>query len=79
MMRNVMYSVQAVFSLKCKRILLFQSEDKFSLGFLDIRCLKNFFSGSLSFNKVTMIDIKQNVYNAISKRRDRVNSEGIVK
>jgi len=34
------------------------------------------FSGSLTFDKVRMADIKKSVYNAVSKTPDRADSEG---
>lgn len=37
------------------------------------------FSGSLSFDKVTVTDIKQSVEKAILKRGDRIDPEGLIK
>jgi len=36
------------------------------------------FSGSLSFNKVTITDIKQGIERATLKREDRLDSEGFI-
>ncbi len=37
------------------------------------------FSGPLSFNKVTMTEIKLGISNAIAKRENRLDPEGTIK